>query len=58
MLLAEQRHQRCDLDGISRILAELIHNKDLQKQVDDYFDEDDKENIPEVEKEPEHTNHL
>ncbi len=47
MLLDEQRHQRADLAIILRICNQIIHNKDLQKQVDDYF-EDDKD-IPEEE---------
>ncbi len=50
MLLAEQRHQRSDLSTIMR-KQEVIYNAlALQKQVDEYFDDEDKENIPEVEK--------
>ncbi len=45
------------VDLIIRELNELKVNKGLQKQVDEYFDEDT-ENIPQVEKEPEHTDHL
>ncbi len=45
------------VDLIIRELNELKTDKGLQKQVDEYFDEDT-EDIPEVEKEPEHTNHL
>ncbi len=45
------------VDLIIRELNELKVNKGLQKQVDEYFDEDT-ENIPQVEKKPEHTDHL
>ncbi len=41
MLLSEQRHQRVDLAGIKRQLNGLTTDSDLQKQVDQYFDEDD-----------------
>ncbi len=41
MLLDEQRHQRADLSDINRLLKFLINDKNLQKQVDDYFEEDD-----------------
>ncbi len=47
MLLAEQRHQRSDLDTIKRQLHRLISDYGIQKQVDTYFDKD-KEDIPEV----------
>ncbi len=46
MILAENRHQRQDLVNIARMLQTLTLNKDLQKQVDQYFEED-KEDIPE-----------
>ncbi len=53
MVLAEQRHQRSDLATLLRIMSRLEHvivlDKDLQKQVDDYFDENDEdksEHIP------------
>ncbi len=48
MLLVEQRHQRSDLAVILRNTITIINSLNLQKQVDEYFDED-KENIPEVE---------
>ncbi len=48
MLLDEQRHQRADLAIILRICNQLVNNKDLQKQVDQYFEEDPKD-IPEEE---------
>ncbi len=49
MLLAEQRHQRSDLSILLSICKQLLNSTNLQKQVDEYFDED-KEDIPEVEK--------
>ncbi len=50
-LLTEQRHQRSDLSILLAKLTTIYNALALQKQVDDYFDED-KENIPEVDKEP------
>ncbi len=47
MLLAEQRHQRLDLSTLLRQMNLMYNALALQKQVDDYFEED-KENIPEV----------
>ncbi len=54
MLLAEQRHQRSDLSIIIRKQLVIYNALALQKQVDEYFEDDDKENIPEVneDKEP------
>ncbi len=43
MLLTEQRHQRSDLATIKRQLHMIINHLNLQKQVDDYFDEDEKD---------------
>ncbi len=51
MLLAEQRHQRSDLSTLLRQMNLIYNALALQKQVDEYFDED-KEDIPEVDKEP------
>ncbi len=48
LMLNEQRAQRIDLANILRILNKLINEEKLQKQVDEYFDEDS-EHIPEVE---------
>ncbi len=45
MLLAEQRHQRSDLAIIIRYITRLKIDLSLQKQVDQYFD-DDTEDIP------------
>ncbi len=49
MVLTEQRHQRQDLTTIIRLITGIKIEKDLQKQVDDYFEEDNANNIPEVE---------
>ncbi len=43
MILAEQRHQRSDLSSITRMLQRLINDYQLQKQVDQYFEEDNKD---------------
>ncbi len=51
MLLAEQRHQRSDLAIILRQLTTIGNALALQKQVDQFFDDDEK-NIPEDDKEP------
>ncbi len=56
MLLAEQRKQRMDLTTCIRLITGIKMEKELQKQVDDYFDdekelppdEDTAEHIPEV----------
>ncbi len=50
MLLTEQRHQRRDLTTIIRLITGIKIEKDLQKQVDDYFDEDE-ETSPQTEPE-------
>ncbi len=49
MILSEQRHQRSDLSILLNQMSKIYNALALQKQVDDYFDED-KENIPEVDK--------
>ncbi len=49
MLLAEQRHQRSDLSILISKMTTIYNALALQKQVDEFFEED-KENIPEVEK--------
>ncbi len=46
MVLAENRHQRNDLAIIIGQCNKLINSLDLQKQVDDFFDDEDKEHIP------------
>ncbi len=42
----EQRHQRQDLADILRVLNSQVNNSNLQKQVNEYF-EDKTEDIPE-----------
>ncbi len=48
MVLTEQRHQRQDLTTIIRLITGIRLDKDLQKQVDSYF-EDDEETSPQTE---------
>ncbi len=38
-ILAEQRHQRTDLQDIKRMINRLLIDKHLQQQVDEYFEE-------------------
>ncbi len=38
MILAEQRHARSDLAYIIRAINRIAADKDLQKQVDEYFE--------------------
>ncbi len=48
----EQRHNRSDISMVLHMLNKLVVNLNLQKQVDDYFD-DKEQDIPEDEdKEP------
>ncbi len=47
-LLSEQRHQRMDLALITRLINKLINDSNLQKQVDEYFEPEEPEDIPEV----------
>ncbi len=39
MLLAEQRNQRHDLFVCIKLIKELVNTSNLQKQVDEYFEE-------------------
>ncbi len=41
MVLAEQRHQRMDLAVITRLMNRIINDMNLQKQVDEYFEDDE-----------------
>ncbi len=41
MILTEQRHQRADMATIKRQLHMLINMLKLQKQVDEYFEDDE-----------------
>ncbi len=47
MLLDEQKHQRCDIDVIGRKIQTLINAANLQKQVDEYFEDTKQEEIVE-----------
>ncbi len=38
LILAEQRHQRSDLNTLRRMFTKLHNDLKLQKQVDDYYD--------------------
>ncbi len=40
LLLNETRAQRIDLADIKRMLSRITNDKNLQKQVDDYFEQD------------------
>ncbi len=48
LLLKEQRNQRLDLANLNALVKQLLVDKGLQKQVDSYF-EDDQKIIPEEE---------
>ncbi len=48
LMLNEQRAQRIDLANILRLLNRQINEEKLQKQVDEYFEEDS-QHIPEKE---------
>ncbi len=39
ILLKEQRHQRSDLQDITRMINKLLVDKHLQVQVDEYFED-------------------
>ncbi len=47
MILAELRHQRIDHVGFRTQLNILVNAQNLQKQVDDYFEENKPEDEPE-----------
>ncbi len=51
VILAELRHQRRDNTQILYLLNKLLTAKALQKQVDEYFDKDNENNIPDSEQE-------
>ncbi len=53
-ILTEQRHQRSDLSILTGMMNKLINSTNLQKQVDEFF-EDSENNIPEVEHDTDHT---
>ncbi len=63
MILAENKHQRNDLAIILSQLNHLLNSANLQKQVDEYFEEGAEtspglEDTRDTDKEPEHTSHL
>ncbi len=45
MILTENRHQRNDLSIIISMLHKVENSLNLQKQVDEYFDEEDSPNL-------------
>ncbi len=47
LLLGVLREQRLQLDRIEYLVKRSLTNKNLQKQVDEYFSEDTSDNIPE-----------
>ncbi len=50
MILSELRHQRADNVQIIFLINKLLTDRNLQKQVDEYFDdEDNTKDIPEEE---------
>ncbi len=40
LLLKEQRNQRLDLANINALVKQLLVDRNLQKQVDEYFEDD------------------
>ncbi len=47
IIQSELRHARSDHVLLLNLVNKLVVNQNLQKQVDEYFDDEDKENIPE-----------
>ncbi len=47
IIQGQNRHLRQDLVDVKRMLNRLLINKHLQMQVDNYFGEDNSEDIPE-----------
>ncbi len=39
LLLKEQRHQRADLAFLTKLIQGLISDKNLQRQVDEFYEE-------------------
>ncbi len=52
ILLKEQRHQRADLASIRRQLHTIINSNELQTQVDEFYDQYEKEHDPPGEARP------
>ncbi len=46
VILAEQRHQRADLQELKFMVHKLLTNKDLQNTVDKFYDEKDEDEHP------------
>ncbi len=46
LALAEQRHQRSDLQDIKRMINRLLIDEHLQQQVDKYFDDEPEQQEP------------
>ncbi len=55
MLLAEQRHQRSDLSILLALINKLINSTNLQKQVDEFFEDNEKDMPEAAEEEAEQT---
>ncbi len=49
LVLAEQRHQRSDLQDIKRMINRLLIDEHLQQQVDQFFEDDKEEVLHELE---------
>ncbi len=41
IIQSEQRHNRSDISMVLHMLNKLVVNRNLQKQVDDYFDDEE-----------------
>ncbi len=48
MLLAEQRHQRADLNGLNRRITVIIHELDIEKQAEEYYQTKIEETSPQT----------
>ncbi len=46
MILTEQRHQRSDLSILTGMMNKLINSTNLQKQVDEFFEDEEPKDIP------------
>ncbi len=55
MVLSEMRHQRQDNVQILFLLNKLLTNKNLQNQVDEYFDKDEEDSFEETSPQTEQT---
>ncbi len=48
MLLAEQRHQKADLNGLNRRITVIIHELDIEKQAEEYYQTKIEETSPQT----------